>query len=92
MFKRLSKQRQIFIATQSPYLVDCFELENLIVAHANDGETVLRNLSREHYQRWLDEEYQLSDIWLQQATGGVAWLGEHQPVKRDISLNGGALE
>ena len=82
MIKRLSKKRQIFIATQSPYLVDCFELENIIVANANNGETVLRNLSRDHYQQWLDEEYQLSDIWLQQATGGVAWLGDNQPLNR----------
>ena len=88
MFKRLSMKRQIFIATQSPYLVDCFELENIIVANANDGETVLRNLPRAHYQRWLDEEYQLSDIWLQQATGGVVWLGDNQPVNRDSAVGG----
>jgi len=69
MFKRLSKQRQIFIATQSPYLVDCFELENIIVASANNGETVLRNLPRAQYQEWLDDEYQISDIWLKQAVG-----------------------
>lgn len=69
MFKRLSKQRQIFIATQSPYLVDCFELENIIVASANNGETVLRNLTRAQYQEWLDDEYQISDIWLKQAVG-----------------------
>lgn len=71
MFKRLSKRRQVFIATQSPYLVDCFELENIIVASANNGETVLRNLPREQYQEWLDDEYQLSDIWLKQAVGGM---------------------
>lgn len=71
MFKRLSKKRQIFIATQSPYLVDCFELENIIVASANNGETVLRSLPRERYQEWLDDEYQLSDIWLKQAVGGL---------------------
>lgn len=88
MFKRLSMKRQIFIATQSPYLVDCFELENIIVASANNGETVLRNLPRAHYQRWLDEDYQLSDIWLQQATGGVAWLGDNQPVNRDSAAGG----
>lgn len=83
MFKRLSVQRQVFIATQSPYLVDCFELENIIVANASNGETVLRNLPRAHYQRWLDEDYLLSDIWLQQATGGVAWLGSPPPPNRD---------
>lgn len=70
MLKRLSKTRQIFIATQSPYMVDCFELENIIVASADHGETVLRNLPREQYQEWLDDEYQLSDIWLKQAVGG----------------------
>lgn len=92
MLKRLSKTRQIFVATQSPYLVDCFELENIIVATADNGETVLRNLPRERYQRWLDEEYQLSDLWLQQATGGVAWLGDLQPVSREGSSAAGALE
>jgi predicted ATPase len=71
MFKRLSKKRQIFIATQSPYLVDCFELENIIVASANNGETLLRSLPRTQYQEWLDDEYQLSDIWLKQAVGGM---------------------
>lgn len=71
MFKRVSKKRQIFIATQSPYMVDCFELENIIVASANNGETVLRNLPRKQYQEWLDDEYQLSDIWLKQAVGGM---------------------
>lgn len=71
MFKRLSKKRQIFIATQSPYLVDCFELENIIVASANNGATALRNLPREQYQEWLDDEYLLSDIWLKQAVGGM---------------------
>jgi predicted ATPase len=92
MFKRVSATRQIFLATQSPYLVDCFDLENIIIASANNGETVLRNLPREHYQRWLDEEYQLSDIWLEQATGGVAWLGDSQPLNRDGTAPGERAE
>lgn len=71
IFKRLSKKRQIFIATQSPYLVDCFELENIIIASANQGETLLTTLPREQYQGWLDDEYQLSDIWLKHAVGGM---------------------
>lgn len=71
MFKRLSKKRQIFLATQSPYLVDCFELENIIIASANQGETLLRNLPRTQYQAWLDDEYQLSDLWLKQVVGGM---------------------
>lgn len=88
MFKRLSQKRQIIIATQSPYMVDCFELENIIVASANQGETVLRNLPREQYQQWLDDEYQISDIWLQQAVGGYAWLGDRLPVNRETPADG----
>lgn len=88
MLKRLSKTRQIFIATQSPYMVDCFELENVIVASANDGETVLHNLPREQYQQWLEDDYLLSDIWLQQAVGGLAWLGDRYQVNRESRADG----
>ena len=72
MLKRLSGYKQVFIATQSPYMVDCFDLENIIVAESRQGETSLRNLSREKYQAWLDDDYQLSDIWLKTAIGDEA--------------------
>jgi len=69
MLKRVSKTRQVFIATQSPYMVDCFDLENIIVAEAKDGATTLRNLPKEQYQQWLDDDYLLSDIWLKTPVG-----------------------
>ena len=69
MFKRVAKTRQVFIATQSPYMVDCFDLENIIVAEAKDGATTLRNLPRRQYQQWLDDDYLLSDIWLKTPVG-----------------------
>jgi predicted ATPase len=72
MLKRVAKTRQIFVATQSPYMVDCFDLENIIVAESKQGETSLHNLPRAHYQEWLDDDYQLSDIWLKTPTGGEA--------------------
>lgn len=69
MLKRVARTHQVFIATQSPYLVDCFDLDNLIVASSRDGETSLRHLSRAQYQQWLDEDYLPSDIWLKMAAG-----------------------
>jgi predicted ATPase len=72
MLKRVAKTRQIFVATQSPYMVDCFDLENIIVAESKQGETSLHNLPRAHYQEWLDDDYQLSDILLKTPTGGEA--------------------
>jgi predicted ATPase len=69
MLKRVAKTKQVFIATQSPYMVDCFDLENIIVAEATDGATTLRNLPKEQYQQWLDDDYLLSDIWLKTPVG-----------------------
>lgn len=69
MLKRVAKTRQVFIATQSPYMVNCFDLENIIVAEAKDGATMLRNLPKEQYQQWLDDDYLLSDIWLKTPVG-----------------------
>jgi len=68
--KRLSKNRQVFVATQSPYMVDCFELENIIVADSKQGETSLTQLSQEEYQQWLDDDFLISDIWLKTPVGG----------------------
>lgn len=60
----------MFITTQSPYMVDCFELENMIVARlTEDGSTTLNTLDRTNYQQWLDDEYQLSELWLTDVIG-----------------------
>lgn len=69
MMKRVAMSRQIFIATQSPYMVDCFELENIIVANAHNGATTLKNLSPAEYKQWLDDDYLISDIWLKSPVG-----------------------
>lgn len=69
MVKRIAQTKQVFVATQSPYLVDCFDLENIIVATLEEGATVLRKLPRDKYQTWLDDDYLISDIWLKTPVG-----------------------
>jgi predicted ATPase len=69
MLKRVARTRQVFIATQSPYMVDCFDLENIVVAEAEGGATRLRNMPKAQYQQWLDDDYLLSDIWLKTPVG-----------------------
>lgn len=71
MLKRLSHKHQVIIATQSPYMVDCFNLESIVVADLEGGATVLKNLTREQYQQWLDDEYHVSDLWLKDVIGGT---------------------
>ena len=56
MIKCLAQDRQVVLATQSPLLVDCFALENMLVAELDcTGATQVRTLAREAYQRWLDD-------------------------------------
>ncbi len=65
MIKRVAQSRQVFIATQSPYMVDCFDLENIIVAKTVDGATSLQCLPQKQYDQWLHDDYLISDLWLQ---------------------------
>ena len=45
MIEQLSHDKQIIVATQSPLLVDEFELDEIIVLDLKDGQTKLRTLS-----------------------------------------------
>lgn len=69
MMKRVAQNRQVFIATQSPYMVDCFDLESIIIAEEEQGATLLSRLNPEKYQEWLDDNYLISDIWLKTPVG-----------------------
>ena len=71
MLKKLAQTRQVVIATQSPYMVNCFDLENIIVATTQDGTTSLHDMPRAQYQEWLDDDYLLSDLWLKNVVGGA---------------------
>ena len=70
MIERVSKRHQIILATQSPFMVNCFELDNLVVADQDDGATRLRKLNKEQYQEWLDDDFSVSDLWLSNVLGG----------------------
>ena len=60
---------QIFVATQSAALVDCFEPEDVIVVHRQHGASTLERLTSEPLQEWLTE-YSLGQIWEKNVVGG----------------------
>ena len=68
-FAHCSQSPQILL-DQGSQVVDCFALDNIIVATSKDGETTLQNLPAEQYQQWLEDDYLLSDIWLKTPVGG----------------------
>ena len=63
MLKRVSAQRQVIVATQSPALVDSFDLEQIVVVTAEDGKTRLDAQDPDHYRHWLKDQYSNSDLW-----------------------------
>lgn len=71
MIRRVSYSKQVLVATQSPQLVDAFDPENVIIASASQGAAQFERVPKKVYQRWLDEDYTLSDMWLSRPVGGV---------------------
>lgn len=69
MIKRVATSRQVIVATQSPLLVDCFELDNIIVADNVEGATEFKSMDRARYSDWLESEFLPSEIWLKDAVG-----------------------
>jgi predicted ATPase len=60
---------QIIAATQSAPLVDCFEPEEVIVVHRQEGASTLERLSSEALNEWLTE-YSLGELWEKNVVGG----------------------
>ncbi len=71
MVKRVAQVKQVIIATQSPLMLDCFAPDNIIVAESCGGAAELRRLERQEYERWLAEDYLLSDWWMTRSVGGL---------------------
>lgn len=69
MIKSVASQRQVFIATQSPLMVDAFDVENILVARMKDGATGFTPMDRQEYEAWLEDDYLPSDLWLKEPVG-----------------------
>lgn len=69
MIKSLAIRRQVFIATQSPLMVDAFDVENILVASLEGAATQLKPMARDEYRTWLEDDYLPSDLWLKEPVG-----------------------
>lgn len=69
MIRAQSQQRQVIVATQSPLLVDCFELGEIVVLELRDDATVFRRLDLDEYKHWLNE-FTAGELWQQNLLGG----------------------
>ena len=69
MIKSLSAQKQVIVATQSPLLVDAFDLGEIFVLDLEDGRTKVSKPGQSDYQQWLDE-YTTGELWQKNLLGG----------------------
>ena len=70
LIKTASRHCQLFIATQSPTLVDLFESEDIVVVERKENRiSTFKKLNSSELKSWL-EEYSLSELWEKNVFGG----------------------
>ncbi len=62
MIKALAEERQVIAATQSPLLVDVFDLDEILVLELRDGRTEFRRCDEGVYRDWL-KDYTTGELW-----------------------------
>ena len=70
MISSLSVERQVIVATQSPLLVDAFNLDQIFVLDMVEGQTQCRKLDSDSYQVWLEDGYTPGELWRKNLFGG----------------------
>jgi len=69
MVKARAEERQVIAATQSPLLVDAFDLDEILVLELQEGRTKVRRCDEEAYRDWL-EDYTTGELWQKNLIGG----------------------
>ncbi len=69
LVKQASATNQIILSTQSPFLLDHFQPEDVLVADRVDDGTKLTRLESDRLAAWL-EDYSLGQLWEKNELGG----------------------
>jgi predicted ATPase len=70
LLQSASEYCQIFIATQSPIMVDQFEPDQVVVVERQNQASTYRKLREKDLHEWL-QEYSLGQLWQKNLTGGT---------------------
>ncbi len=70
MIKSVAADRQVFLATQSPLLVDAFGLDEVVVLELEHGATAARRLKSVEFQRWFADGFTTGELWQTNLLGG----------------------
>ena len=70
MIKALAEKKQVIVATQSPLLVDTFDLNEIVVVELRGGQTQFKRLDPDAYRVWLDDNFTTGELWQKNLLGG----------------------
>ncbi len=70
MIKSLAAEKQVIVATQSPLLVDSFNLDEIFVLDLEDGRTKCNKLNADDYGAWLEDNFTPGELWQKNLLGG----------------------
>lgn len=69
LVKSASVNSQIILSTQSPFLLDQFSPEDVIVVDRRDSHSRFTRLEKDNLESWL-EDYSLGELWEKNELGG----------------------
>lgn len=65
-----ARGRQVIVATQSPFWVNQFPIEDLQVLESDDGRTRIRTPDPDRYRSWIEDGYSAGELWTKNLLGG----------------------
>lgn len=71
MIKEASLHSQVIVATQSPILIDNFNIGDIHVIERDEDNlyTIARKMKEDSFKEWL-EDYSISELWAKNVIGG----------------------
>lgn len=69
LIRQASVKCQVILSTQSPFLLDNFDVDEVIVANRSEEASVFQKLDKNTLSEWLDE-YSLGELWEKNELGG----------------------
>lgn len=64
-----AKRTQLIVATQSPALIDQFEIEDVVVVNRKNGASTFERLQEKDFTSWL-ESYSVGELWSKNVISG----------------------
>ena len=69
LIQAAAKRMQVIVATQSPTVIDQFNIKDIVVVNREGGSTTLQRLKEEDFSAWL-EDYSIGELWTKNVIAG----------------------